>query len=127
MRSPPVFLRLQLPISFPGLGHVNCYIMEDSRGVALVDPGLPGIRTWRHLKKSLKSIGIPITRVHTVVVTHSHPDHFGQIGRLKKGGWGRDHLPPQLPYLPRPRGRGRRRGTGHHRPPAGSRDDRTGR
>ncbi len=80
----PGILRLQLPISFPGLGHVNCYIMEDSRGVALVDPGLPGIRTWRYLKKSLKGIGIPITKVHTVVVTHSHPDHFGQVGRFKK-------------------------------------------
>ena len=80
----PGILRLQLPISFPGLGHVNCYAMEDSRGIALVDPGLPGIRTWRHLKKQLKTMGIPIARVHTVVVTHSHPDHFGQAGRFKK-------------------------------------------
>ncbi|MGI9594611.1 MAG: MBL fold metallo-hydrolase, partial [Acidimicrobiales bacterium] len=80
----PGILRLQLPISFPGLGHVNCYAMEDDRGIALVDPGLPGIRTWRHLKKQLKTVGIPIDRVHTVVVTHSHPDHFGQVGRFKK-------------------------------------------
>ena len=77
-------LRLQLPIAFPGLGHVNCYIMEDRRGVALVDPGLPGIKTWRFLKKQLRTAGIPIERVHTVVVTHSHPDHFGQAGRLRK-------------------------------------------
>lgn len=80
----PGILRIQLPISFPGLGHVNCYAMEDERGIALVDPGLPGLRTWRHLKKQLASIGVPITRVHTVVVTHSHPDHFGQAGRFKK-------------------------------------------
>jgi glyoxylase-like metal-dependent hydrolase (beta-lactamase superfamily II) len=80
----PGILRLQLPISFPGLGHVNCYILEDSRGVALIDPGLPGIRTWRNLKRSLKGAGIPISRVHTVVVTHSHPDHFGQVPRFKK-------------------------------------------
>ncbi len=80
----PGILRLQLPISFPGLGHVNCYAMEDSRGIALVDPGLPGIRTWRHLRKQLKTVGIPMHRVHTVVVTHSHPDHFGQAGRFKK-------------------------------------------
>ena len=80
----PGILRIQLPISFPGLGHVNCYAMEDDRGLALVDPGLPGLRTWRHLKKQLHSIGVPITRVHTVVVTHSHPDHFGQAGRFKK-------------------------------------------
>ena len=35
-------LRSQLPIDMPGLGHVNCYLLEDERGVALVDPGLPG-------------------------------------------------------------------------------------
>ena len=38
----PGILRLQLPIAMPGLGHVNCYILEDERGVAVVDPGLPG-------------------------------------------------------------------------------------
>lgn len=80
----PGILRIQLPISFPGLGHVNCYAMEDSRGFTLVDPGLPGIKTWRQLKKRLASVDIPIGRVHTVVVTHSHPDHFGQVGRFKK-------------------------------------------
>ncbi len=76
--------RIQLPISLPGLGHVNCYVLEDDRGVTLVDPGLPGYRTWRHLNKMLASVDIPIQRVHTVVVTHSHPDHFGQIPRLRK-------------------------------------------
>ncbi len=80
----PGILRLQLPISLPGLGHVNCYALEDRNGVALVDPGLPGIVTWRSLKRRLKSVGIPIGRVHTVVVTHSHPDHFGQARRFKK-------------------------------------------
>jgi len=82
----PGILRIQLPISFPGLGHVNCYAMEDSRGVALVDPGLPGLKTWMHLRKQLKSVDIPVKRVHTVVVTHSHPDHFGQAGRFRKAG-----------------------------------------
>ena len=42
-------LRLQLPISMPGLGHVNCYALEDERGVALVDPGLPGPDSYRAL------------------------------------------------------------------------------
>ena len=32
-------LRMQLPISLPGLGHVNCYALVDGDGVALVDPG----------------------------------------------------------------------------------------
>ena len=79
----PGVLRIQLPISMPGLGHVNCYAMEDERGVALVDPGLPGRATWRHLTRQLSRAGLPVERVHTVVVTHSHPDHFGQAARLR--------------------------------------------
>ena len=38
----PVILRLQLPIDFTGLGHVNTYALEDDRGFTLIDPGLPG-------------------------------------------------------------------------------------
>jgi len=38
----PGVLRMMLPISMPGLGHVNCYALEDDRGFTLVDPGLPG-------------------------------------------------------------------------------------
>ena len=80
----PGVIRLQLPVSMPGLGHVNCYAMEDSKGIALVDPGLPGPRTWRHLKRKLAAAGLAVDRVHTVVITHSHPDHFGQAARLAK-------------------------------------------
>ncbi len=79
----PGVLRLQLPISMPGLGHVNCYALEDERGVALVDPGLPNPEEFDALVARLGSVGIPIERVHTVVVTHSHPDHFGGAGRLR--------------------------------------------
>ena len=74
----PGILRLQLPISLPGLGHVNCYAMEDARGITLVDPGLPGPKTWKELQRIMKAGGLAIERVHSVVVTHSHPDHFGQ-------------------------------------------------
>ena len=76
----PGVLRCQLPIDMPGLGHVNCYVLEDERGVALVDPGLPGKATFPELTARLASAGIPLARVHTVVVTHSHPDHFGGAG-----------------------------------------------
>ena len=82
----PGVLRIQLPISLPGLGHVNCYAMEDRRGVTLVDPGLPGPKTRRVLASRLRSAGLSIDRVHTVVVTHSHPDHFGQVNRFRKAG-----------------------------------------
>ena len=79
----PGVLRMQLPIAFTGLGHVNCYALEDERGFALVDPGLPGEGPWAGLLDRLGRAGIPLPRIHTVVVTHSHPDHFGGAARLR--------------------------------------------
>jgi glyoxylase-like metal-dependent hydrolase (beta-lactamase superfamily II) len=79
----PNVLRSQLPVFLPGLGHVNCYFLQDKRGVAVVDPGLPGPQSWRALVDRLKQAGYRPKDVHTVVVTHSHPDHFGGAGRLR--------------------------------------------
>ena len=80
----PGVIRLQLTIALPGLGHVNCYAIEDDRGVALVDPGLPGRKPWNELVRRLGAAGLPIERVHTVIITHSHPDHFGAAGHIRK-------------------------------------------
>ena len=79
-------LRTQLPIRMPGLGHVNCYLLEDERGVAVVDPGLPGPKPWKDLTARLAQAGVPLRRIHTVIVTHSHPDHFGGAARLRREG-----------------------------------------
>jgi glyoxylase-like metal-dependent hydrolase (beta-lactamase superfamily II) len=80
----PGVLRSQLPISMPGLGHVNMYILLDDRGAAVVDPGLPGPPTWNAIVDRLKRAGLEPRQVHTVIVTHSHPDHFGSAGKLAK-------------------------------------------
>lgn len=79
----PGVLRSQLPISMPGLGHVNCYLLEDERGIAVVDPGLPGDDSWSALGDRLGRAGYQVGDVHTVVVTHSHPDHYGGAIRLR--------------------------------------------
>lgn len=79
----PDILRMQLPISMPGLGHVNCWALCDDRGLAVVDPGLPGKASWKALEQRLKSAGYKVADVHTVIVTHSHPDHFGGAGMLR--------------------------------------------
>ena len=80
----PDVLRMQLPIHMPGLGHVNCYAIIDAEGAAVVDPGLPGPGTWRALQDRLKQAGLAPKDVHTVIVTHSHPDHFGCAARFAK-------------------------------------------
>jgi glyoxylase-like metal-dependent hydrolase (beta-lactamase superfamily II) len=80
----PDVLRMQLPIRMPGLGHVNCYAILDARGAAVVDPGLPGPGTWRAIQDRLRQADLEIRHVHTVIVTHSHPDHFGGAARFAR-------------------------------------------
>lgn len=79
----PGILRIMLPMDAPGLKHVNCYALEDDDGVALIDPGVADGVSHEVLATRLNEVGIDIDRVHTVVVTHSHFDHFGGIARLK--------------------------------------------
>jgi len=78
----PGVLRSQLPVQMPGLGHVNMYILEGPDGAAVVDPGLPTPSSWRAIQDRLRKAGVPLKRVHTVLVTHSHPDHYGGARRL---------------------------------------------
>lgn len=78
----PGILRLQLPVSMPGLGHVNAYAMPDGAGVAIVDAGVPGEDSWTALEARLAGAGLRAAEVHTMVITHSHPDHFGGAHRL---------------------------------------------
>lgn len=80
----PGVIRSQLPVELPGLGHVNCYILPDDRGAAVVDPGLPGEGSWTALVDRLARAGHAVTDVHTVVITHSHYDHFGGAARLRE-------------------------------------------
>ena len=80
----PGIFRLQLPITLPGLGHVNCYALPDARGITLIDPGLPDPGSHAELCDRLARIDATPDRVHTVIITHSHPDHFGGAGRLRR-------------------------------------------
>jgi glyoxylase-like metal-dependent hydrolase (beta-lactamase superfamily II) len=80
----PGVLRMQLPIELPGLRHVNTYVLADPTGVALVDPGVPGPKSWNDLNDRLAKAEVPLERIHTVFITHSHPDHFGNAMRIRE-------------------------------------------
>lgn len=77
-------LRMQLPIAMPGLGHVNMYALIDNDGAAVIDPGLPGTATWNAIRHRLKQAGLEPRHIHTVFITHSHPDHFGGAVQIHK-------------------------------------------
>ncbi len=43
-----------------------------------------GRRRGRRSRRGSKTAGYSVSDIHTVIVTHSHPDHFGGAGRIKK-------------------------------------------
>ncbi len=119
----PGALRMQLPIAIPGLRHVNMYCFLDSRGATVIDPGLPDDASWAAVQQRLREADLDVRHVHTVLVTHSHPDHFGGAARFHEASGARiiahedfsvfgerlqpehlevsvEHLPP-WPVLPR--------------------------
>lgn len=100
----PGILRMQLPINFTGLGHVNMYGLVDRLGIAVVDPGLPDETSWEAIPDRLALAGFRLEQVHTIVVTHSHPDHFGGAGRLAELACARvvTHSHFRVPWLPDP-------------------------
>ncbi len=80
----PNILRMELPIRLPGLGHVNMYALIDKDGAAVLDPGLPGPATWKAIQERLAQAQLRVKDVHTVLISHSHPDHFGCAVRFQK-------------------------------------------
>jgi glyoxylase-like metal-dependent hydrolase (beta-lactamase superfamily II) len=84
--APGVF-RLVLPLPFPGLDRVNCYLLTDERGCTLIDCGifqhdLEPDHGWNELVESLRVCDVEPRRVTRLVITHPHVDHYGMAGKL---------------------------------------------
>ncbi|MFJ6393884.1 MBL fold metallo-hydrolase [Streptomyces sp. NPDC091972] len=77
------------PTAVPGvirLGSraVNWYLIESPDGITLVDAGLPA--QLGQLTDALARSGRTLGDVHSVLITHAHPDHTGVLGDLAKAG-----------------------------------------
>ncbi|MFD1858946.1 MBL fold metallo-hydrolase [Aeromicrobium camelliae] len=60
--------------------HVNCYVIEDASGLALVDAGLP--RMWPMVLELIKRLGRKPDEIRALLLTHGHFDHVGFAARL---------------------------------------------
>lgn len=70
------------PLPFKSPAWVNVYAIEADDGLLLIDCGTdwdPGRETVRN---GLESLGLDESTVHTLVVSHLHPDHVGMSSRL---------------------------------------------
>lgn len=61
-------------------GENSAYVLPE-RGV-VVDTGPPSDGAWRRLRAGIEGSGLALSDVETVVLTHWHADHAGNVDRL---------------------------------------------
>jgi len=68
---------IEIPIGF-----VKAYAVVTDDGVVLVDTGLPGRadKVVRAIVEARRQVG----QVHTILLTHWHPDHVGGVAELRR-------------------------------------------
>lgn len=64
-----------------GSDMVNVYLIEDVRGVTLIDAGIPG--QWKDLLAELETMGRSVGDIRGVILTHADTDHLGFAERLR--------------------------------------------
>jgi glyoxylase-like metal-dependent hydrolase (beta-lactamase superfamily II) len=74
--------RIEVPLPYWATG-VNLYLLDDNDGPVLVDCGTNTEETFAALNKELESIGAALGDISRILVTHSHHDHYGMVGRLR--------------------------------------------
>lgn len=92
MEIAPGIYQLKVPIPDNPLGHLNAYLVQGENGWLLIDTGWNTPDAFESLEKGLKDLGLVLTDIATIVITHVHPDHFGLAGRIR-------HLSPKTELL----------------------------
>jgi glyoxylase-like metal-dependent hydrolase (beta-lactamase superfamily II) len=64
------------------IGYVNAFAVVVDDGVVLVDTGLP--RRADKIERAIEDAQRRIGEVHTILLTHWHPDHVGNVAELRR-------------------------------------------
>src|SRR5690625_1946946 len=75
--------RVGIPIPFP-MKYVYCYLIEDESGYTLVDTGLNYKKARAAWDEVFQELTLTPSSIHTIIVTHFHPDHSGLAGYLQE-------------------------------------------
>ena len=62
----------------------NSFLLEDSKGVVLIEAGCGFPECWSRLREFLSDNGYAPSDVHTLFLSHAHPDHMGAVPFLLK-------------------------------------------
>lgn len=83
MKSPvsDIIHPIKIPTPFP-VGDVFSYLIKAEK-ITLVDTGHFHADAYLCLDQALYKHGVQIADIDEIWITHGHPDHFGQAGRLR--------------------------------------------
>lgn len=70
------------PLPFKSPQWVNAYALEANGGILLLDCGTDWEPGREALRDGFTALGLDESAVHTLVVSHLHPDHVGMSSRL---------------------------------------------
>lgn len=73
---------VSLPLSGSSLASVNAYLLHSGDTSVLVDCGWSTDEGLAALSDSLDAIGVSLTGIQSLLVTHYHADHYGLAARL---------------------------------------------
>ena len=83
---------IPVPTPFP-VGPITCYLLRGHRPI-LVDAGPSTPDAWEALMAGMARWNTAITALRAIIVTHGHPDHYGQAARVAAASgapvWGPD-------------------------------------
>ncbi|MEK4425834.1 MBL fold metallo-hydrolase [Solibacillus sp. FSL K6-1523] len=69
--------KLELTTNFP-IGPVNSYVVFGEK-LTLIDAGLKNKQGWDDLNNGLHRLGIQLTDLEQIIITHHHNDHTGLV------------------------------------------------
>jgi glyoxylase-like metal-dependent hydrolase (beta-lactamase superfamily II) len=78
--------RIPTPTPF-AVGDINSYVLlppADSDELVLIDTGVRTEDAWQALGQGLKEYGFRVEDVTLLLLTHAHPDHYGQARRVQE-------------------------------------------
>jgi glyoxylase-like metal-dependent hydrolase (beta-lactamase superfamily II) len=84
MEIMPGLYQLRVPNPSSERVYLNSYLVQESHGWLMVDTGWNTSEALDAVGKGLKEIGLGFEDIKHIVVTHSHPDHYGLAGKLKQ-------------------------------------------
>lgn len=90
-------LRIEIPTPFLAAGAVNAWLLPGPEPL-LVDCGPHTDEAWQALLTGLAALGHPPPTLRHLVITHAHPDHFGNAARLRAAAPGMAVHAPDLAH-----------------------------